>query len=178
MFVSPGGVGGFNHDHDFAVQRTGAKAEYQYYQFNFARIERLPSNYSLVLTALAQWSPDRLAPSEQFGEGGAASVRGYDERIFNGDDGISAQLELRSPSRHLLGAIPDKTQFLLFVDAGRDWQQHAIAGETDNTLCGAGPGLRLNISKNGTIKLDYGWELKRVPGTHSGRAHVSAILSF
>ncbi len=178
LFVSPGGVGGLNHDHDFAVQRPGAKADYEYVQASFARIERLPNKYTLMLTTLSQWSSGRLLPSEQFGLGGGASVRGYDERLANGDDGVSGQLELRTPNLHLLGKIPDKTQFLVFVDGGRDWQHNRIPGEFDYTFASAGPGIRLNIGTHGTIKADYGFELQRISGTRSGRPHLSAILSF
>ena len=178
LFLSPGGVGGLNHDHDFTAQRFGAKADYEYVQASFARIQRLPRQYTLMLTTVGQLSSARLLPSEQFGLGGAASVRGYDERLANGDDGISGQLELRTPSLHLLGKVPDKTQFIAFIDGGRDWQRNPVPGEKDYTFASAGPGLRLNIGKNGTVKADYGFELKRISGTRSGRPHISAILSF
>jgi len=178
FFLSPGGIGGLNNDRDFAVQRSGASAAYHYLQVTFARLERLPRDYVLSLTTLGQFSADRLLPSEQFGLGGAASVRGYDERIVNGDGGISEQLELRSPSLHLLGKIPDKTQFLLFFDAGRDWVRDPIAGERDYTFAAAGPGVRMNVGRHGTIKADYGWQLERLSGTRSGRPEISAIVSF
>jgi hemolysin activation/secretion protein len=178
FFLSPGGIGGFNNDRDFAVQRSGTSAAYHYLQATFARLERLPHDYTLSLTALGQFSTDRLLPSEQFGLGGAGSVRGYDERIVNGDGGISEQLELRSPSLHLLGKVPDRTQFLLFFDAGRDWVRDPIAGERDYTFAAAGPGVRMNIGQHGTIKADYGWQLERLSGTRSGRPAISAIISF
>ena len=178
FFLSPGGIGGLNNDRDFAVQRSGASAAYDYFQASFTRLERLPRDYALSLTTLGQYSADRLLPSEQFGLGGATSVRGYDERIVNGDSGISEQLELRSPSLHLLGKVPDRTQFLLFFDAGRDWVRAPIAGERDFTLVSAGPGVRLNIGQHGTIKADYGWQLERLSGTRSGRPEISAIISF
>ena len=178
LFESPGGIGGDNHDHDFMVQRPGAKADYQYGQITFTRLQKLKSDYTLVLTGIGQIADQRLAPIEQFGLGGSSSVRGYDDRVVNGDDGISAQLELRTPSKHVLSSIPDQTQFLVFLDAGREWIKDPMPGETDTTLVGAGPGVRLQISKYGTVKCDYGWELDRLPGTRSGRVHLSAILSF
>jgi hemolysin activation/secretion protein len=177
-FLSPGGIGGLNNDRDFAVQRSGATAAYDYLQASFERLERLPRDYTLSLATLGQFSADRLLPSEQFGLGGAASVRGYDERIVNGDCGISEQLELRFPSLHFLGKIPDRTQFLLFFDAGRDWVHAPIAGERDYTFASAGPGVRVNIGQHGTIKADYGWQLERLSGTRSGRPEISAIISF
>ena len=131
-----------------------------------------------MLNAAGQWSSARLLTTEQFGLGGEDSVRGYDDRILNGDAGISAQLELRTPSHHFLGGFPDQTQALVFVDAGRDWQHEAEPGETENTLVSAGPGVRLQIGSHGTIKADYGWQLQRLKGTQGGRFHVSVVLSF
>ena len=49
------------------------------------------------------WFPDGqlssylLLPSEQFGAGGASSVRGYPERTISGDEGFYANFELYTP---------------------------------------------------------------------------------
>ena len=177
-FFSPGGIGGLNHDKDFAIQREGAPADYSYYQASLTRVQKLPEGYTLVLTALGQWSSNRMVPDNEFGLGGANSVRGYDDRIVNGDDGISGQLELRTPPHHYLKSIPDSTQFLVFVDAGRDWINNPGAGEANYTLSSAGPGLRMNVGTHGAFKVDYGYQLQRLSGTRHGRLHVSAIVSF
>jgi len=177
-YWSPGRIGGLNHDHDFVVQRSGATADYGYLQAGVTRLERLPHDFTASLAVSGQWSSARLLATEQFGLGGEDSVRGYDDRIVNGDDGLSAQLELRTPARHLLGRIRDQSQALVFVDAGRDWQRAPEPGETENTLVSAGPGLRLQIGPHGTVKADYGWQLDRLAGTRSGRVHLSAVLSF
>ena len=175
---SPGGIGGSNNDADFNVQRAGATANYAYLRANFSRLQRVFGDFTVAFSALGQWSSARLLPIEQFGLGGEDSVRGYDDRVVNGDDGISAQLELRTPSRHLLDGIPDQTQALIFVDAGRDWQHDLQSGDTENTLVSAGPGLRVQIGSHGTIKADYGWQLARLAGTSGGRIQLSAVLSF
>jgi hemolysin activation/secretion protein len=177
-FGSPGGLGGLNHDRDFAVQREGARTEYGYVQLNLTRLERLPGGFSAALAVAGQWSSARLLPSDQFGLGGALSVRGYDERIVNGDDGLSAQAELRTPSRRLLRPVAAEVQALVFVDAGRDWERDPLPGETDTTLASAGPGLRLSAGSHASIKADYGWQLERLPGTRRGRLHLSAVVSF
>jgi hemolysin activation/secretion protein len=177
-FFSPGGIGDLNHDHDFIVQRAGARTQYEYVQLNITRIERLPADFTSVLAISSQWASTRLLPIDEFGLGGALSVRGYDERIVNGDDGVSAQLEFRTPSRHLLKSIPDQTQALVFVDAGRDWNNDPIPGEVNNTLASAGPGLRISIGTHGTLKADYGWQLERLAGTRRGRPHISAVFSY
>lgn len=178
MYFSPGGVGGTNNNLAFGMQRVGATADYEYWRASLSRLQRLPADFSAALNVLGQWSSARLLPTEQFGLGGEDSVRGYDDRVLNGDDGISAQLELRTPTRHLFGSIPDQSQAFIFLDAGRDWQHDFQAGDVEGTLLSAGPGLRLQISTHGIIKADYGWELKRLAGTSSGRVQVSALVSF
>jgi hemolysin activation/secretion protein len=177
-FYSPGGIGGENTNAAFGVQRTGSTATYGYLLASVSRLQRLPQGFTAVLSALGQWSSARLLATEQFGLGGEDSVRGYDDRLLNGDDGISAQLELRSPGRHLLGRIPDQSQALVFVDGGRDWQNDARPNETEATLLSAGIGVRLQVGTHGTLKADYGWQLERQPGTRPGRVHISAVVSF
>ncbi len=177
-YYSPGVLCGSNSDAAFDVQRAGSTATYGYLLASLSRIERLPGGFTVALSGSGQWSSARLLATEQFGLGGADSVRGYDDRLLNGDDGISAQLELRTPSRHLLGRIPDQSQALVFVDAGRDWEHDLQPHETEATLLSAGPGLRLQLSAYGSIKADYGWQLERQPGTRPGRFHLSAIVSF
>jgi hemolysin activation/secretion protein len=177
-YFSPGGIGGSNNDEAFMVQRAGATANYEYVRASFSRLQRVFGDFTVALSTQGQWSSARLLPIEQFGLGGEDSVRGYDDRVVNGDDGISAQLELRTPSRQLFEGIADQTQALIFVDAGRDWQHDLQQGGTENTLVSAGPGLRAQIGSHGTIKADYGWQLARLAGTSSGRIQVSAVLSF
>ena len=178
VFGSPGGLGGANNDTAFEIQRSGSTATYGYVLASLSRLERLPGGFTAALSGSGQWSSARLLATEQFGLGGADSVRGYDDRLLNGDDGISGQLELRTPTRHLLGRIPDQCQALVFVDAGRDWQHDLQPHETEATLLSAGPGLRLQFGAHGSIRADYGWQLERQPGTRPGRVHLSAILSF
>jgi hemolysin activation/secretion protein len=90
----------------------------------------------------------------------------------HGDGHIDAQMSCNP------GEDGWMAQFLIFLDAGRDWVREPIAGETDFTFASAGPGVRLNIGQHGTIKADYGWQLERLSGTRSGRPEISAILSF
>ena len=52
----------------------------------------------MVLSARldGQWSDEPLIPGEQFGIGGARSVRGYEEREASGDSGFFVSAELIS----------------------------------------------------------------------------------
>ncbi|MBK9573507.1 MAG: ShlB/FhaC/HecB family hemolysin secretion/activation protein [Rhodoferax sp.] len=85
-----------------------------------------------------QYSPDALISGEQFGLGGAASVRGTGERPIAGDSGLQTSAELSSPELHI------GLRVLGFFDAG--W----LANNNDNgnpkpgsdSLASVGLGLR------------------------------------
>lgn len=59
-----------------------------------------------------QYSPDALISGEQFGLGGAASVRGTSERPIAGDSGLQASTEVTSPE------LRTGLRVLGFLDAG------------------------------------------------------------
>jgi hemolysin activation/secretion protein len=56
-----------------------------------------PSGWLWSVRGQFQYSPDALISGEQFGLGGAASVRGTGERVLAGDKGLFASAELSTP---------------------------------------------------------------------------------
>ncbi|WP_170228274.1 ShlB/FhaC/HecB family hemolysin secretion/activation protein [Denitratisoma oestradiolicum] len=105
-----------------------------------------------------QESSKALIASEQFGIGGASSVRGYDERTASGDYGASANLEIYTPDlASSLGLSAEtKLRALAFHDLG---YVHNITpgmiGETK--LSSIGLGMRLNYGKDLAVRLDVGF---------------------
>jgi hemolysin activation/secretion protein len=86
-----------------------------------------------------QWSPDALISGEQFGIGGASSVRGTAERPIAGDSGLFATLEASRP------VLFDGLRAVTFLDAG--WLANREPGVNANKpasdqLLSAGLGLR------------------------------------
>jgi hemolysin activation/secretion protein len=86
-----------------------------------------------------QYSPDALISGEQFGLGGASSVRGTGERPVAGDKGLLASLELTTP------ALRAGLRLLGFIDTG--WLNNNSGGVSANKpssdqLVSAGLGLR------------------------------------
>jgi hypothetical protein len=75
-------------------------------------------HFTWVLRASGQFADARLLPTEQFGLGGYDTVRGYNERVVDGDDGWLLVNEIRTP--HIpLGNLTARTD-------GRDWLQGLI----------------------------------------------------
>lgn len=187
-FFSPGGFGDYNDDVAFGGQETGASANYMYARANLTRIVRLPANLSGRLNGLLQISEGDLQGSEKFGVGGAATVRGYEERQANGDDAYVLNAEIYSPTfsvaKYLDPEAVDSIQFLTFFDYGvaSPHARHLPGEDKHQILSSFGVGMRYSIKEYFNLKFDYGWQLPladtTIPRRHQSRAHLSAILSF
>ena len=195
-FYSPGDLTPRNDKADFELVRGGADANYLYFRLLAERATKLPLGdgwrqkrvdelFAWHIAGTYQWADSRLLPSEQLGLGGYATVRGYDERVVNGDDGWIINNELRTPAfriGNLLGKAGsyDTLQFLLFSDYGA-----ARSPEADFDLVSVGGGVRYNVNTHFQFRFDYGWQLtdKGLSSVASGkdkdsRAHLAALLSF
>jgi hemolysin activation/secretion protein len=151
-FWSPGGLTNNNDDTDYMETRAGARANYAYGQFTLNRVTRLPYNFTWTVRGEVQEADANLLPSEQLGVGGYETVRGYDERAANGDNGFVVSTEVATPPvslMHLFGnqSVKDQLQFLGFVDyGGTSLHQVTPADINPNSnLLGIGPGFRYVI---------------------------------
>ena len=157
----------------------------------------------LFLRADAQYAFAPVVGSEQFGLGGHGTVRGYVEREFMGDTGLSATLEFRTPIR--IGwlspsAKPDRPyeggdslQLVYFLDMGyylledahtvRAADGSAVLEDDDNLLLGLGFGVRYSW-KDLVARLDWGfpvWQETKLEDSEtssSGVVHASLQYQF
>lgn len=129
-----------NSDRSFNIFRAGAG--YQY---------RTKTDWRLGIRAYAQWTPNDLITSEQFGAGGLGSVRGFKERVATGDNGFGGSFELYTPE------VGPNSRFLLFFDAAQLSNNHLNLGEVGNrNLASFGIGYRYTNEKLGLYaSLDY-----------------------
>ena len=187
FFYSPGGITEYNHDAQFESSQAGAKSNYYYALLQLNRITKLPFEFSLATKFMGQVSNSTLIGSEQFGIGGYSTVRGYDERIVNGDSGAVFSNELRTPPvsiGQLFGdaRATDQLQFMGFIDCGAVTNNKAITGPTSSsTLIGVGPGLRYVVNPYCSVRADYGLQLRNanVPGlTSKSRVELGVVLSY
>ena len=202
-FLAPGDLTHNNTDTAFRLLRPGTHASYEYVRLNLERDTRLPHNYSWIFKITGQFVSDRLLPSEELGIGGHDTVRGYDERTANGDEGWIISNEFRTPPISLLrlvplhwetqpqpdgsaGAVssyPDQLQLLSFCDYGTTHVTYAQPGEDQNVaLASVGVGLRYVISRYFSVRLDYGWQLMPVSAnsvsSEDSRGDVAVLLSY
>ncbi|TBR60612.1 hemolysin activation/secretion protein [Westiellopsis prolifica IICB1] len=113
----------------------------------------------LVLRGDVQLADRPLVPFEQIGIGGLDSVRGYRQDALLTDNGIFASAEVRIPVVRFSGRN-NFLQVAPFVDFGNGWNDSSRSDiEVDldsNTLLSVGLGLRLQLEKNLTARLDWG----------------------
>ena len=169
-----GGEG--NEDTDYAAKRIGADAGWSTLNLGFNFMYKFNAGSLVTLGLDAMISDDALFSGEQFGLGGANSVRGYAERILLGDSGQKLTVEYWSApfSEQLL-------RWLLFADIGKVERNEIQVGEADSTeISGYGMGLRWTYKKSASLKLDLAQANENFQVTSAGdsRVHLSFYFRF
>ncbi len=186
-FFSPGNLTGENKDAVFQLQANNpyAKARYVYDNLTVTRVTYLPYQASWVMRVIGQTSDHNLLPSEQLGAGGFDSVRGYDERAANGSLGLLLREELRTPPFSLLRGLPhtegDQAQLLTFWDYGSVRDKQIVPGAQVSTeITSVGLGMRYSVPRYFDMRLDYGWQLRHLPGQAelSQMAQLAITVSY
>lgn len=187
LALSPGGLTSDNRTPAYAAARSFAQADYGYARLELERRTKLPAGFTWTARGTAQLASANLLGSEQLGLGGAANLRGYEEREANGDNGFILVNELRSPPLHLAptqtgGTARDRLDPLVFVDYGRVQSHQRLTGEPAHLeLASVGLGFRYQLGAMLSARFDYGWQLKSSgvsDGRRHSRAHVSVTLGF
>lgn len=106
----------------------------------------LPSGWWWGVRGQFQYSPDALIAGEQFGLGGASSVRGTGERVISGDSGLLSSLEVTTPE------LQPGLRLLGFLDAGWLSNHNSVVNPNkpaSDQLVSAGLGLRYTSGSYG-----------------------------
>jgi hemolysin activation/secretion protein len=176
----PGGANG--GDAAFSAQRVGALANYRLLRYGAGYTQQLPRDWQLRLQLSGQSTSDALVPGEQFGAGGAASVRGFQEREVAGDSGHFASAEIETPNWCPAGAaVSVQCHAVAFLDAASVSRNNALPGEQQRTsIASTGLGLRFALEKNAALQVDYGRVLDGggVRSRGDSRIHVALSLSY
>ena len=173
----PGGSHGSQAD--FTAARAGARRNYALLRYGAGYIRTLEYGWQVRLSLNGQWTQDALVPGEQFGVGGAASVRGLQERDLADDKGVTANAELHTPN--LCAAFSGgraRCDLLTFFDDGHLSRNDALPGEpTRLSVDSAGVGFRLNVGRTLTAQLDYGHVLRATDSAEKGDQRLHARLT-
>ena len=172
----PGGSRG--SDADFRAVRTGAKAGYALMRLAGAYSRSLGGDWQMRALLNGQWSPDALVPGEQFGAGGASTVRGLEERALSTDSGAAVNLETYTPN---FGQGRWTARALVFVDAAHGRRHAALPGEIRSTsVSSAGLGIRLAMGSHVSLQADAGHVLNAgaTGSTSRNKIHVRLGLAY
>jgi hemolysin activation/secretion protein len=159
--------GSDNNDKAYTANRFGASKDWDAWQFGSTLHYLIARGWYLDGRLEVQYSNDPLIPGEQFGVGGAYSVRGYHERIVAGDSGVAASVEVWTPSLwygvHAIG----------FVDGGHTWINDRLPGETGSEdLYSVGAGLRWFWRRYLSLQLDVAQTLSDAGEDDAGTTRV------
>ncbi|GIZ51426.1 ShlB/FhaC/HecB family hemolysin secretion/activation protein [Noviherbaspirillum aridicola] len=174
----PGGDKGGSDD--FELARPGADKHYKIVRYNASFGKALPQDWQLRFSLSGQETRDALVPGEQFGAGGATTVRGFDERDASGDTGRLFSAEIYTPN--LCGALQQaaaQCRALAFFDTASLHRNKALPGEQRNPSIGSvGLGFRLALGKTLALQLDYGHVVDGGASKSDGDHRVHAKLGI
>jgi hemolysin activation/secretion protein len=174
----PGGTNG--SEADFTAARSGATRGYGLLRYGAGYNRALPQDWQLRLGFNGQATHDALVPGEQFGVGGAASVRGLGERELANDQGITANAEIYTPN--WCTGVQGKAmqcRALAFYDAGHVSRNQPLPGEeTSASVQSAGVGVRVTRGNNLSLQVDYGHVVTASDAQQRGEQRVHARLAM
>ena len=182
--ASPGKLSRRNQEELFSDSRPGAQPRYFIGQFWVQRQTVLAKTLIHTARLSGQISSARLVPSEQFSIGGANTIRGYEERILNGDAGawFSQEVQKTLPAIPLGKRWPRlESTVIAFWDYGRSFIRQPRANEVpDAFLSSVGLGARFGLGNYLSASAELGKQIERVeiPGAPSHRLHVKVSFSF
>ncbi len=161
MFVGPGG--GFTTSHNaaaFQSIRPGSSPDYVYGRLRLEESRLLgPNNNWQVVTRMAgQVASERLLFSEMLGLGGFDTLRGFDQRAYNADNGWIANFEFGPRTqRWNTGNDMRVWRNYVFTDFGNGYLNSPLAGEDASTFAmSTGVGTRFQIGNRLIARADYG----------------------
>lgn len=185
-FYSPGKWISDQTNTDYQSLRPFAKNQYVYARTALTLIYKFYKEWSLHNYFRGQVASSNLLPSEEYGVGGYNTVRGYKERIVNGDQTFIWNLEVRTPPISILNALAgwkkfnDSFQFLLFYDYGLSAVRRAAPEQPKTSyLMSLGPGIRYHIIPYLTFRADWGFQLHNLDlGGPYVRLHFSLSVGY
>lgn len=174
-------AGGSNgRQQDFDAARVDAEADYTALRFSASTTQALPQDWLARAIVNGQYTKDALIAGEQFGAGGASSVRGFQEREVSNDSGVTANFEVYTSP--LCRNTNWQCRLLAFYDTAYLTRNHALPGEFEKiAISSVGIGMRLQLRNNVNFQMDYGHVLHaEATATQKGddRLHARLGLSF
>lgn len=132
-------------DVEFNRKRYGARANWVTLGGNIGYTRTFGSDWRAGALLSGQYAGKPVISNEQFSAGGLNSVRGYYESQMLGDDGVSLQLQVDTPSVHAhAGDWLNEARFFAFADGASLKTYRPLQGQDANSdLASIGLGVTL-----------------------------------
>ncbi|MGF7177489.1 ShlB/FhaC/HecB family hemolysin secretion/activation protein [Azospirillum doebereinerae] len=162
------------------LSRAGGRSDFRKINLSAQRNQKLGESDVLVLAGEAQYSPDELLSSEEFGVGGKLFGRAFDPSEISGDNGFSGRMELQ----HFLAADDPGLDYAMlygFADYGAVWNYESGTRHGRRSLASAGVGLRFGVFQRVEGSLELAKPFITVPTStldRSARAFFTLSTRF
>lgn len=134
---------GASNDGDADLTRPDGDPQFFKVEAELQRLQRLSSDFNLLLGIKGQLSSAALLASEEFGVGGSSYGRGFDPSEITGEDGVAGKVELQwNPAWETTWMTG--SQVFGFWDAGKVWNDDVVPDDVE-TLASAGLGFRADL---------------------------------
>ena len=168
--------GANNDDASYTANRAGASPDWQALRYGLEGQWRIGS-WALAARLRGQYSAEPLIPGEQFGLGGASSVRGLREREVTGDTGATFNVEAILPVPWVQGL-----NAVVFADGGEVRSRNVAAAglpERQDALS-VGFGVRWTVARRFSLAVDAAQVLDGTIASEKGdrRVHFSLLYRF
>ncbi|MBI2800667.1 MAG: ShlB/FhaC/HecB family hemolysin secretion/activation protein [Gammaproteobacteria bacterium] len=174
-YVHNTGGGGNNDGAHYRAARAGAKPNWDLFRYGAQITIALPRGWQTRGIFEGQQAGEPLIPGEQFGVGGANSVRGFEERGVTGDNGQRMSLEVWTPT------LPFQTRLLGFLDAGHVDREQAQPNEFRNeVIISMGLGARWQWRQHFAVAVNYAHDLDgaATPDAGGHKIDFSILLRY
>jgi hemolysin activation/secretion protein len=157
----PGLWDGRDGAEDIEKARFGAPRGYNMFRYGANLSYVTDADWQVRALVNGQHTNDPLVPGEQYGLGGAGTVRGFALREFANDRGYSANVELYTPDlNRLIGVTAFQSRLLIFYDRGYIHRVDPLPGDIVSTqIASIGAGGRLTDGKRFFFSVDCGFVL-------------------
>ncbi|MDR6674363.1 ShlB/FhaC/HecB family hemolysin secretion/activation protein [Xanthomonas sp. 1678] len=189
LTANPGGLGAgadrCGNDHcnpsapgSFDYKRYNARPNFFHVRLEGSHTRTLGKDVQLFGRAQTQLAAEPLISNEEMSIGGMDTVRGYKESEALGDYGVTAQLELRSPSfASWFGAAAQEARARAFVDGGYVRIHKPLPEQTPSeTLVSVGIGATAQFFDHFNGSVDLAAPLSRPGGDNAPKQDDLNVL--
>lgn len=179
----PNSGGGTDH-YSYIANRKSADDQFSVLRFGGSYMATVFSTWQARAALAGQYASDGLVPGEQISLAGVTAVRGFGERAVTADSGHVVNLEVYSPDLANSLSISGNLRGVLFYDFARGHNSDVLVPPpaTNVGIASAGVGLRYNMQKDLTIRVDLAEVQKAGPTGTEGRGdwfgHVNLMYNF